>query len=142
MHFRLSNRSLGRIFVQCCLCLFFFMLGSYFNNSLSPACIHNLDPRHLDHPELVEGYHGLKQKKTFLLIAIMSGPKDFEQRMFIRQTWLNVPDRKVRSEFLHFFVIGSQDLTDDVEAQLQVKGTRLMTKRRPHYLEFYIRVQG
>ena len=120
MHFRISNRSLGRILIQCFLCFVSYMLGSYFNSKSSPGCIHNLDPRHVDHPELMEGFHGLKQKNTFLAIAIMSGPKNFEQRMFIRQTWLNVPDRKVRSEFLHFFVIGSQDLTDDIEAQLQV----------------------
>jgi hypothetical protein len=69
----------------------------------------------------MEGFHGLKQKTTFVVICIISAPKNFEQRMFIRQTWLNVPDRKVRSEFLHFFVIGSLDLTDDIEAQLQVR---------------------
>jgi hypothetical protein len=119
LHLRLNNRTIGRFFVQCSLCFVFFMLGSYFNKT-GPGCIHKLDPHHEGRPELLEGFHGLKQKSTFVVIAIMSAPKNFEQRKFIRQTWLNVPDRKVRSEFLHFFVIGSQDLPDDLDAQLQV----------------------
>ena len=85
-----------------------------------PGCIHKLDPHYESHPELLEGFHGLKQKSTFVVFAIISAPKNFEQRSIIRQTWLNVPDRKVRSEFLHFFVVGRQDLSDDIEAQLQV----------------------
>jgi len=47
-------------------------------------------------------------------------PSNFEQRKAIRKTWLNVPDRKVKEEFLHFFVIGNQDLSDDEEAKLRV----------------------
>ena len=120
LNLRMNNRSLFRIFVQCSVCFVFFMLGSFFNKS-SPGCIHKLDPHHENHPELLEGFHGLKQKSTFVVFAIISSPKNFEQRSIIRQTWLNVPDRKVRPEFLHFFVVGSQVLSDDIEARLQVK---------------------
>jgi hypothetical protein len=47
--YRLNNRSLLRIFVQCSLCFVFFMLGSYLNKPES-GCIHKLDPNHKQHP--------------------------------------------------------------------------------------------
>ena len=49
---------------------------------------------------------------------IISDPKQVERRATIRQTWLNVPDRNLRKEFLPLFVLGTENLSEDVSQKM------------------------
>lgn len=94
------------------------LLGTQLNKSASDkACIHTLDPGHKDLPELIEGYHGLKSQSAFLVIVIVTGPKNYERRKVIRDTWLNIP-KILRPEVRHFFVIGDSGLSDSERAAI------------------------
>lgn len=57
-----------------------------------------------------------KRTKTFLLIIVLTGPKNIERRNAIRSTWLNVakfPSVSAR------FVIGTSDLDSDTRASVE-----------------------
>lgn len=109
-----------RLVATCVLCVFFFWLGMNFGSRQAEKTTALLHPDHLDKPELVQGYERgvLKQKSTFLLILILTGPGNKERRATIRSTWLNI-DRHKRQQSLHYFVVGTNDLSEAVEAQLQ-----------------------
>ena len=72
-----------------------------------------MHPDHVQNPELVDAWqNGLKHKDTFLLIVILSSPKNEERRNVIRETWANVP-KQYRDQFLLYFTLGSFEISDD-----------------------------
>eukprot|EP00095_Tigriopus_kingsejongensis_P002593 snap_masked-scaffold1258_size52332-processed-gene-0.3 protein:Tk02593 transcript:snap_masked-scaffold1258_size52332-processed-gene-0.3-mRNA-1 annotation:"beta- -galactosyltransferase 6-like" len=99
-----------------------FPKGSQISTSnfqvMDPSCIHHLDPGHQGLRELQDGYHGLKSKKAFLVIVIISSPRNFERRQAIRETWINLP-KALRSEVLHLFVLGDLTLSGSEEKDIE-----------------------
>ena len=54
------------------------------------------------------------EKSVFLAIVILSAPANKEQREVIRQTWLS----EEKSDTLHFFVIGTGSLNEDLNVSV------------------------
>ena len=78
-----------------------------------------MDPSHAMYPELKDGFSGeLKSQSTFLVILIITHPKQLERRRAIRQTWLNINDRNLRKEVLPLFVVGNENLSEDVSKKV------------------------
>nr|NP_001072016.1 beta-1,3-galactosyltransferase 6 [Ciona intestinalis]CAJ84709.1 beta-1,3-galactosyltransferase 6 [Ciona intestinalis] len=59
--------------------------------------------------------------KTFLLIFIMTGPKNDDRRNAIRETWLNFENK---DDSKHFFVIGTKNLPINVKNDLEIENQR------------------
>ena len=74
-----------------------------------------MSPEHVaNHPELAQAWEtGLKHKSTFLLIIVLTAPKNQERRDIIRKTWANVHNRKLREDFLLYFIVGNSELSDE-----------------------------
>lgn len=74
-----------------------------------------MSPEHAaQYPELAQAWDkGLKHKKTFLAIIVLTAPKNQERRNVIRQTWANT-QRQIRDQFLLYFIIGNSELSDDI----------------------------
>ena len=78
-----------------------------------------MDPSHAAYPGLKDGFSGaLKSQSTFLVILIISHPKNLERRTAIRQTWLNIKDNSLRKDVLALFVVGNENLSDAVSREL------------------------
>ena len=78
-----------------------------------------MDPSHAAYPGLKDGFSGaLKSQSTFLVILIISHPKNLERRTAIRQTWLNFKDNSFRKDVLALFVVGNENLSDAVSKEL------------------------
>lgn len=75
-----------------------------------------MSPEHAaNHPELVQAWQssdGLKHKETFLLIVILTAPKNQERRQIIRETWANTR-KQIRDQYLLYFVLGNAELADE-----------------------------
>jgi hypothetical protein len=118
----LRNRQLARLLQICFLCMVCFTLGTYFDRFYGKKdCITaKMDPIHAAYPNLKDGFSGaLKSQSTFLVILIISHPKNLERRAAIRQTWLNFPDRKLRKDVLPLFVVGNENLSEEVSKKLE-----------------------
>ncbi len=109
-----NNRLLVRALVHTFLAFLFFWLGVTYHKSQNASVLSKMSPEHLsNHPELIEAWEsGLKYKDTFLLVVILTSPKNQERRKVIRDTWANV-QRNLRESFLLYFVIGNAELSDD-----------------------------
>ena len=46
----------------------------------------------------------LQSQSTFLVVLVISDPKNIERRTAIRQTWLNIQDKDLEKDVLHFFI--------------------------------------
>ena len=118
----LRNRQLVRLLQHSLLCIVCFTLGTYFsgfygNKDCTTA---KMDPIHAAYPNLKDGFTGaLKSQSTFLVILIISHPKNIERRTAIRQTWINIPDRNIRKELLPLFVVGNENLSEEVSKKLE-----------------------
>ena len=55
---------------------------------------------------------GLKHKETFLLVMVLTAPKNQERRDIIRKTWANI-HKNLRDQFLLYFVLGNSELSDE-----------------------------
>ena len=55
---------------------------------------------------------GLKHKDTFLLVMVLTAPKNQERRNIIRQTWANI-HKNLRDQFLLYFILGNSELSDE-----------------------------
>ena len=55
---------------------------------------------------------GLKHKETFLVVLVLTAPKNQERRNVIRQTWANI-HKKLRDQFLLYFILGNSELSDE-----------------------------
>ena len=55
---------------------------------------------------------GLKHKETFLLVMVLTAPKNQERRDIIRKTWANI-HKNLRDQFLLYFVLGNSELNDE-----------------------------
>ena len=55
---------------------------------------------------------GLKHKDTFLVVVVLTAPKNQERRNIIRQTWANV-HKTLRAQFLLYFILGNSELSDE-----------------------------
>ena len=55
---------------------------------------------------------GLKHKDTFLVVLVLTAPKNQERRNVIRQTWANI-HKKLRDQFLLYFILGNSELSDE-----------------------------
>ena len=53
------------------------------------------------------------------MLSIISHPKNIERRTAIRQTWLNTPDRNLRKDVLPLFVVGNENLSEEVSKKLE-----------------------
>jgi len=73
-----------------------------------------MSPEHAaNHPELAQAWHtGLKHKDTFLVVLVLTAPKNQERRNVIRQTWANI-HKKLRDQFLLYFILGNSELSDE-----------------------------
>ena len=109
-----SNRLLARALLQCLLAFVFFWSGALYSHYKRCSPLANMSPEHVQHhPELAQAWEtGLKHKETFLLILVLSSPKNEERRNVIRQTWANA-HKSLRSQFLIYFVVGNFELADD-----------------------------
>ena len=118
----LLNRQLVRLLQICFLCIVCFTLGTYFgrfygNKDCTTA---KMDPIHAAYPKLKDGFSGaLNSQSPFLVILILSHPKNIERRTAIRQTWLNTPDRNLRKDILSLFVVGDENLSEEVSKKLE-----------------------
>ena len=102
------------------MCLVFFVLGSYYSPFFNTKnSLNNMDPSHAMYPELKNGFSGeLKSQSRFLVILVISHPKQFQRRRAIRQTWLSVQDRHLRKEILPLFVVGNENLSEEVSKEM------------------------
>ena len=55
---------------------------------------------------------GLKHKDTFLVVLVLTAPKNQERRNVIRQTWANI-HKKLRDQILLYFILGNSELSDE-----------------------------
>ena len=55
---------------------------------------------------------GLKHKETFLVVLVLTAPKNQERRNVIRQTWANI-HKKLRDQILLYFILGNSELSDE-----------------------------
>ncbi|XP_066988984.1 beta-1,3-galactosyltransferase 6-like [Macrobrachium rosenbergii] len=60
------------------------------------------------------------EKHVFLVIVILSAPNNVEQRDVIRQTWLS----EEKSDTLHFFVVGTENLNESINTTIQSEQKR------------------
>lgn len=58
-----------------------------------------------------------KQHQAFLVILLLVGPKQYEERKTIRQTWLS----QTRKDVLNYFVIGTENLAAADRQSLEVE---------------------
>ena len=110
-----------RVLQICFLCLICFTLGRYYATFYGKSdCITSrMDPDHAIYPELKDSFLGqLKSQSAFLAILIITHPNHVERRTAIRQTWLNVDNRNLRKEILPLFVVGSENLSEEVSNKI------------------------
>jgi len=118
----LRNRQLLRLLQIGFLCIICFTLGTYYSNlnGANNCVIAKMDPSHTAYSDLKDGFSGaLKSQSTFLVIVIISHPKNLERRNVIRQTWLNIKDRSIRKDVLPLFVVGNENLSELVTKNLE-----------------------
>ena len=118
----MRNRQLLRLLQIGFLCIICFTLGTYYSslNGANNCVIAKMDPSHTAYSDLKDGFSGaLKSQSTFLVIVIISHPKNLERRNVIRQTWLNIKDRNIRKEVLPLFVVGNENLSELVAKNLE-----------------------
>ena len=118
----LRNRQLVRLLQVGLLCIVCFTLGTYYSslNGAKNCAISKMDPSHTAYSNLKDGFSGaLKSQSTFLVIIIISHPKNLERRNAIRQTWLNIKDRNIRKDVLPLFVVGNDNLSELVSKNLE-----------------------
>ena len=58
--------------------------------------------------------------KAFLVVAVITAPRNAERRKAIRETWLNL-ERHLRTEVIHFFVVGRKGLHSEVLESLEAE---------------------
>ena len=109
-----NSRLLVRALLQSFLGLLFFWLGMMYDQSQKCSPLSQMSPEHVkNHPELAQAWEsGLKHKETFLVVLVLTAPKNQERRNIIRQTWANV-HRKLRDDFLLYFILGNLELSDE-----------------------------
>ena len=115
-----SKRILSRALLQSFLGFLFFWLGSNYSNS---KCLENFSPEHLNHPELIQSWNSLKHKETFLVVLVLTAPKNGERRKIIRETWANV-QRTDREKFLLYFVLGNSELSDEIMVEINQENSQ------------------
>uniref|UniRef100_A0A2P2I6G9 Hexosyltransferase n=1 Tax=Hirondellea gigas TaxID=1518452 RepID=A0A2P2I6G9_9CRUS len=116
-------------YLGCCFGC--FLLGSFLSlSTIDPSvCDLNLCTRRIQHMTADDSNEWLaywdkhalgEPKKVFLVILILTAPKNFELRNVIRQTWLTDegPDT------LHYFVIGTEGLSDEFNVTIQSEQRR------------------
>ena len=102
------------------LCFSFGHLYGTFSSSKNNS-LKCLDPNHRDLEELRNSEFGLlKHEKSFLVILVVSAPKNFERRAAARQTWLDL-HKRLRPDVRHFFVLGSEGLSPEVQAKIEAE---------------------
>ena len=117
----LRNRQLARLLQISFLCISCFTLGTYFSSLYgnSDCTTAKMDPSHAVYPNLKEGFSGaLKSQTTFLVIMIISHPKNIERRAAIRHSWLDIRERSLRKDVLPLFIVGNENLSEVVSKQL------------------------
>jgi galactosylxylosylprotein 3-beta-galactosyltransferase len=78
-----------------------------------------MEPIQATYPNLKDGFSGaLKSQSTFLVIMIISSPKNLDRRTAIRQTWLNIPNKYLRKDVLPLFAVGNENLSEEVSKKL------------------------
>lgn len=107
----------------------FFALGHFYAKRFGetggrnrPSLSASLDPDHVGRAELVEAGldYTLKSHKAFLVVAVISAPRNAERRRAIRETWLNL-EKQLRSEVIHFFVVGRKGLHAETLESLEAE---------------------
>ena len=58
--------------------------------------------------------------QAFLVVAVISAPRNAERRRAIRETWLNL-ERHLRTEVIHFFVVGRKGLHSEILESLEAE---------------------
>ena len=58
--------------------------------------------------------------KAFLVVAVITAPRNAGRRKAIRETWLNL-ERHLRTEVVHFFVVGRKGLHSEVLESLEAE---------------------
>ena len=58
--------------------------------------------------------------QAFLVVAVISAPRNAERRRAIRETWLNL-ERHLRAEVIHFFVVGRKGLHSEILQSLEAE---------------------
>ena len=100
------------------LCSASFMLGAYYS---SMYCKKDFTDSPVDalNTNLNDDFsRSLQSQSTFLVVLVISDPKNIERRTAIRQTWLNIQDKDLEKDVLHFFVVGNDNLSDVVAKEL------------------------
>ena len=122
----LRNRQLVRLLQIGFLCVVCFTLGTYYSslNGANDCTLNKMDPSHTAFSNLKDGFSGaLKSQSTFLVIVIISHPKNVERRNVIRETWLNIQDRNIRKDVLPLFVVGNDNLSELLLKNLEKETT-------------------
>ncbi|KAA0199143.1 hypothetical protein HAZT_HAZT000069 [Hyalella azteca] len=112
-------------------CFFCFLLGSFLSlSTMDPSvcdlqlCTKRLQHMSVDDTSLWQGYWDKnrvgQRKSVFLVILIISAPKNFELRNTIRQTWLKEEGR----DCLHYFAVGIDGLSEDMNVTIQSEQRR------------------
>ena len=100
------------------LCSVSFMLGAYYS---SMYCKKDFMDSPVDalYTNLNDDLNrSLRSQSTFLVVLVISDPKNIERRTAIRQTWLNIQDKDLEKDVLPFFVVGNDNLSDVVAKEL------------------------
>ncbi|KAI6183868.1 Hexosyltransferase [Aphelenchoides bicaudatus] len=64
--------------------------------------------------------HSTEKLKTHLIILIMSGPNEVNERQTVRETWLNIGSFD-KSEIVPLFPIGTKDISENERKRLEVE---------------------
>ena len=113
------------VFWQVIACAIFFALGQFCqrpNDYTSDSYIRSsftssLVPDPVDHAGLNSMHDS---RKAFLVVAVISSPINTDRRRAVRQTWLNL-EGHLRTEVVHFFVVGTKGLHSEVVEDLNAE---------------------
>ena len=116
------------VFWQVIACAIFFALGQFCkrqndftNNSyIRSSFTSSLVPDPDDNAGIDSM---LNSHKAFLVVAVISSPINADRRRTVRQTWLNL-EGHLRTEVVHFFVVGIKGLQSEVLEDLKVEDAR------------------
>ena len=122
---KMRQDTMKAVFRQVIACTMFFALGQFCqrpNNYTSDSHIRSsftssLVPDPVDNAGLNSM---LNSHKAFLVVAVISSPINADRRRAVRQTWLNL-EGHLRTEVVHFFVVGIKGLHSEVLEDLKVE---------------------
>ena len=124
---KMRQDTMKAIFRQVIACSIFFALGkfcwrpndcprdSHISSRFTSSLV--IDPDDHAGPNAIVNSH-----KAFLAVAVVSSPINADRRRAVRQTWLNL-EGHLRTEVVHFFVVGTEGLHSEVLEDLKVEDT-------------------